>query len=179
MPRPHTFLRYQLNRSKTRNLASATLARLPTPQGQHVDTTFNLQRVRFEAIDGAALNAYRTWESSHFSWDDVVQWKAKELMYFDLSIWSDRELCGLCFANPNHSRKRIRVVRLEARPGGTHSLRGYIAPLALMAVEHYAQIVGSKTIEIQEPVQEAVPTYEKLGFMFDASGRLAKDLACT
>ncbi len=176
MPRPHTFLRYQLNRSKTRNLANATLARLPTPPGQSIDTTFNLRGARLEAIDAAALNAYHTWESSHFSWDDVVQWKAKELMYFDLSIWLDLELCGLCFANPNHSRMRMRIVRLEARPGGTHALRGYIAPLALMAVEHYAQIVGSQTIEIQEPMQGAVPTYEKLGFAFDASGRFTKDI---
>ena len=176
MPRPHTLLRYQLNRSKTRNIANATLARLPPSSRLTKHTGIDIQGVRLEAIDTAALNAYHTWESSHFSWDDVVQWKAKELMYFDLAIWLDLELCGLCFANPNHSRMRMRVVRLEATPGGTHSLRGYIAPLALMAVEHYAQIVGSKTIEIQEPMQGAVPTYEKLGFAFDASGRLAKDI---
>jgi hypothetical protein len=176
MPRPHTFLRYQLNRSKARNFANATLARLPTKWEHATGGIPNLTHVRFEAINGAALDAYHTWESPCFSWEEVVQWKAKELMYFDLSIWLDRELCGLCFANPNHSRLRMRIVRLEAKPGGDHSLRGYIAPLALMAVEHYVRIVGSKAIEIQEPLPGAVPAYEKLGFTFDGAGRLAKEI---
>lgn len=176
MPRPHTFLKYQLNRSKARNFANASIATLPRESGQAAGRNLNLSRVRFEPIDTAALHAYQTWEPAHFSWDEIVQWKAKELMYFDISIWSDRELCGLCFANPNHSRLRMRIVRLEAKPGRTHSLRGYIAPLALMAVEHYVRIVGSRTIEIQEPVAAAVPVYEKLGFTFDSSGRLAKPI---
>ncbi len=176
MPRPHTFLRYQLNRSKARKSANATLASLPTDLGHASDAKLDFSQVRFEAIDAAALDAYHTWESPRFSWEEVVQWKAKELMYFDVSIWLDRKLCGLCFANPNHSRLRMRIVRLEGSPDKSHPLRGHITPFTLIAVSHYASIIGSKTLEIQEPVTEVISTYQKNGFTFDSSGRLVMDV---
>ncbi|KAF1033705.1 MAG: hypothetical protein GAK37_00059 [Pseudomonas sp.] len=173
MPRPYTFLKYQLNRSRARAFANATIAQLTGGIATH-----DFAHVRFEAIDSSALDGFQTWDSPCFSWDDVVQWKAKELMYFDVSIWLARELCGLCFANPNHSRLRMRVVRLEASSNKDHPLRGRITPLALIAVNHYASIIGSQTLEIQEPEPEAIPTYQKNGFTFDSSGRLVMDVKC-
>ncbi|MHC8325495.1 hypothetical protein [Pseudomonas sp. LB1P83] len=93
-------------------------------------------------------------------------------MALDLAIWFGPELCGLCFANPNNSRLRVRIVRLEGKPGRPRRLKNRIAPLALIAVEHYARIIGSTLIEIQEPAEGAVPIYQKLGFEFDNEDRL-------
>lgn len=42
----------------------------------------------------------------------------------------------------------------------------------MIAVDHYAQIIGSQWIEIQEPAPGAIPVYRNLGFDFDSQGRL-------
>ena len=42
----------------------------------------------------------------------------------------------------------------------------------MIAVDHYAQIIGSQWIEIQEPAPDAIPVYRNLGFDFDSQGRL-------
>lgn len=99
-------------------------------------------------------------------------------MCFDLAIWFDLELCGLCFANPNQSRQRLKIVRLEGSSDKCHPLKSLIASLTLAAVTHYAQIIGSKQIEIQEPMQGAIPTYQQLGFKFDIQGRLVMLVEC-
>jgi len=134
----------------------------------------DLSRVRFEPIDAQALSACSRWDDPHFSWHDVVEWKAKEPMALDLSIWFEEQLCGLCFANPNKSRQRIRIVRLEGRPGKVHLLKRRIATLSILAIEHYAVILGSRFIEVQEPLTGAIPIYQQHGFYFDTERRLVK-----
>src|SRR5471032_489680 len=172
MPRERTYHRYQLYRSMARKLASTTLARLPDEQEQTGPVGLDLSRVRFEAIDAQALDAYEQWEDAHFSWNEVVEWKAKEPLALDIAIWFDEALCGLCFANPNNSRQRLRIVRLEGRPGEAHPLKSRIATLAMIAIDQYAQIIGSQYIEVQEPLEGAISIYQQLGFEFDSKGRL-------
>ncbi|WP_367616746.1 hypothetical protein [Pseudomonas farris] len=92
----------------------------------------------------------------------------------DIAIWFDEELCGLCFANPNNSRRRIRIVRLEGRPREVHPLKNRIAPLAILVIEQYAQMIGGRFIEVQEPLEGAISIYQQLGFYFDAEDRLVK-----
>lgn len=99
-------------------------------------------------------------------------------MGFDLAIWFDLELCGLCFANPNQSRLRVKIVRLEGKPDKDHPLKSRIATLTLTAVTHYARIIGSKQIEIQEPLKGAIAIYQKLGFEFNVEGRLVMLVEC-
>lgn len=103
---------------------------------------------------------------------EVVEWKAREPLALDIAIWFEEELCGLCFVNPNNSRRRIRIVRLEGRPGEIHPLKNRIATLAMIAIDQYAQIIGSKFIEVQEPSVGAISIYQQLGFKFDSDGRL-------
>ncbi|MCE6980331.1 hypothetical protein EI534_23735 [Pseudomonas frederiksbergensis] len=178
MPRERTHLRYQLYRSRARKLATATIARLHHELGQSGPVDLDLSKVRFEAINAQALNAYHHWNDPHFSWNEVVGWKTREPMGFDLAIWFDLELCGLCFANPNQSRLRVKIVRLEGKPDKDHPLKSRIATLTLTAVTHYARIIGSKQIEIQEPLKGAIAIYQKLGFEFDVEGRLVMLVEC-
>ncbi|MHC8298512.1 hypothetical protein [Pseudomonas sp. ZS1P83] len=174
MPRERTHLRYQLYRSRARKLAAVSIAALQEEKEQFGPTVLDLSKVRFEPIDAQALNACERWDDPHFSWHEVIGWKAKEPLALDLSIWFDEQLCGLCFANPNKSRQRIRIVRLERRPGKVHPLKKRIAPLSLLVIEQYATIIGSGVIEVQEPLKGAIPTYQQLGFYYDAERRLVK-----
>lgn len=168
MPRERTQLRYQLFRSKARTLAGVKTAQLQPALG--------FSGVRFDAIGAEALAAWTNWQDSYFSWDDVIVWKAKEPMALDLSIWFGDTLCGLCFANPNGSRQRIRIVRLEGRPEPDHPLKRRVASLALLAIEQYARIIGSRLIEVQEPLEGAISAYRQLGFYFDTQCRLVKEV---
>jgi len=155
------------------------LASLKTAQLQHElervgQTDLDLSKVRFEAINVQALKAWERWQDPHFAWNEVAGWKASEPLALDLAIWFEAELCGLCFSNPNNSRQRIRIVRLEGRPGEDHPLKKRIAPLALLVVEQYAKIIGSRFIEVQEPLKGAISIYQQFGFYFDAERRLVK-----
>lgn len=165
-------MRYQVYRSQARKQAGTTFAKLQRSLEQSDRVDVDHSRVRFEAIDAHALNAYETWLDPFFSWQDVIGWKAREPMGFDLAIWFDQELCGLCFANPNQSRLRVKIVRLEGQPGNNHPLKSRVATYALTAVIHFARIIGSKHIEIQEPLSGVIPLYRQLGFQFDSEGRL-------
>lgn len=173
MPKKHDFLRYQLYRSTALKLATATTRQWYEALGADETKEIDLTRVRFDTIDADALIAYQAWaQDSHFSWDEVPAWKSNEPRAFDLSIWYINELCGLCFANPNQSRLRVKIIRLEGQPGKAHPLKSRIGALTMIAVEHYARIIGSRWIEIQEPAAGAIPVYRDLGFSFDTCGRL-------
>ncbi|MDZ5434028.1 hypothetical protein T3H00_15315 [Pseudomonas fluorescens] len=176
MPRERTHLRYQLYKSQARKLAGIAIAQLQDELERACPTTLDLSKVRFEPIDTQALDASERWDDPHFSWREIVGWKAKEPLALDLSIWFDEQLCGLCFANPNNSRQRIRIVRLEGRPGEVHPLKKRIATLSILVIEHYAAIIGSRFIEVQEPLKGAIPIYQQHGFYFDAERRLVKAL---
>lgn len=161
MPKPRTRLKHQLFKSNARAAACSILANaLAEP-------------VAFKPIDARTLEALNDWgDESHFSWEEIPLWQAREPWSFDVSIWYGPQLCGLCFANPNQSRLRTRVVRLEGKPDSQHPLKNRIAALAMIAVEQYARAVGSQWLEIQEPAPGALKVYQELGFQFDAFGRL-------
>ncbi|WP_445179387.1 hypothetical protein [Pseudomonas sp. McL0111] len=174
MPRERTHLRYQLYKSQARKLAGIATRQLQYELECLGPTALDLREVCFEPIDANALIAFELWDDPHFSWNDVIGWKAREPLALDIAIWFGSELCGLCFANPNKSRQRIRIVRMEGRPEKQHPLKNRIAPLSILVIEEYARIIGSILMEAQEPFAGAVPIYQLLGFGFDIDGRLVK-----
>ncbi|MGL6241895.1 hypothetical protein [Pseudomonas sp.] len=176
MPRERTYLRYQLYKSRARKLAVASIAAQQEEKKQFGCTVLDLSKVRFEPIDAQALSACMHWEDPHYSWKEVTGWKAREPLALDIAIWFDVELCGMCFANPNNSRQRLRIVRLEGRQNEAHPLKNRIATLAMIVIEQYAQIIGSRLLEVQEPQEGAISIYQQLGFDFDTEGRLVKTL---
>ncbi|MGE8187184.1 hypothetical protein [Pseudomonas sp. NPDC086278] len=174
MPRERTHIRYQLYKSSARSLAATSAAELQRELEWAGPTYIDLSRVRFEPINAQALDACERWEDSHFLWSEIIGWKAKEPWSLDIAIWFEEELCGLCFANPNNSRQRIRIVRLEGSPREAHPLKNRIAALAISAIEHYALIIGSRFIDVQEPLEGAIPIYKRLDFNEDTEGRLVR-----
>ncbi|MGE8151498.1 GNAT family N-acetyltransferase [Pseudomonas vancouverensis] len=163
-------------RSRARKIAEASASQLQQSLERGGPTALDFSKVHFEPIDARALKAFEHWDDPHFSWNEVIGWKTREPLALDIAIWYEDELCGLCFVNPNNSRQRIRIVRLEGRPNEPHPLRNRIATLAMIAIEQYAFFLGCQIIEVQEPNEGAVSIYLQLGFEFDSEGRLVKTL---
>lgn len=90
MPRERTHLRYQLYRSRARQLAATSAAQLQ--DGRTGSTGIDLSHVRFEAINAQVLEACERWEDPHFLWDEVIGWKAKEPLSLDIAISTAAEL---------------------------------------------------------------------------------------
>ncbi|MDC6383508.1 N-acetyltransferase [Pseudomonas graminis] len=123
-------------------------------------------------IDPAALAISDEWERCPYPWRAVPEWKLKDPKGLDLALWHAQELCGLCYATPRRSRLRIKIILLEGQPTGTHPLKGLVAPLMLMAVRVYAQLLRCKVIQIERPEPGVVNYYQALGFEFDTAGCL-------
>jgi hypothetical protein len=134
----------------------------------------NLALVTLGPITDRALDETLTWSEAggRFPWEGVATWKARDPKAFDISIWYDAELCGLCYASPRRSAIRIKLLLLEGRPGDSHPLKGYVLGLALTAIAHYARSLGLQFIEVDAPLEGAIPMYLAVGFVFDLAGRL-------
>lgn len=131
-------------------------------------------RIRYEPIMQVALDQCYLWgsEAQLYPWEDIPGWKNRDGKAFDLSLWYDHELCGLCFATPKSSTLSIKVVLLEGKPDVTHPLRGEVAGLVLIAISRYARMLKLREIEIFKPDLGAVQWYRHLGFDFDDQRRL-------
>ncbi|MGB3123827.1 MAG: N-acetyltransferase [Pseudomonas sp.] len=163
-------LKYVVFQSQSRKSA---LASFVNEWGKLGDQSLDASKVRFDVIDAHAVEAFYLWGGdAQFPWEDVHEWKAMDVKGFDLSIWHDGQLCGLCYATPRDSNVTIKIVLLEGSPDREHPLKGLIAALALSAIDTYARVLGCCCIEIQEPRPDVVPTYERLGFGYDKKRRL-------
>lgn len=124
------------------------------------------RQVRFEPIDGAALEAVLSWESHRFPWEGTGRSKKKNPKAFDLALWFADRLCGLCFAEPNGSKTLIRIMLLESDPDPLHPLKGAVTTMILIAINQYAKQCRSTAIEVVEPLAEVIPHYLSLGFEY-------------
>ncbi|MCO6057957.1 N-acetyltransferase [Pseudomonas sp. MOB-449] len=171
MSRPkNNDLKYQAYRSAARKLAFELVKSEPGFQRDGIDPNL----IRYEPITHDAISASLLWgeEATLYPWEDVPEWKVKDRKCFDLSLWYDMELCGMCYATPRASCITIKIVLLEGKPDRTHPLRGLVAPLSLLAIDNYARMLGCQEIEIQDPEPGAVEWYEELGFTYDKDRRL-------
>ncbi|WP_205297992.1 hypothetical protein [Pantoea sp. Cy-639] len=167
-------LRYQVYRSQARKLAHQALCTsqlVPRP-GLDID------KVCLEPICHKTIDALQQWgeQTHHFPWEEVPRWVECDLKGFDLALWSARALCGLCYASPRQSRRCIKIILFEGRPG-LNPLRGLVASLSLLAVAEYARMLKYSRIEIQQPDPGAVPLYRSLGFARDPAGHLVIPVA--
>lgn len=162
--------RYQIWRSEARKAAQDLARENQNLIDRGVDTT----QIHFDSITKSAIDASYLWgdEATLYPWDEVHEWRQKDSRGFDIALWFEQELCGLCYATPRKSKLCIKIVILEGKPDRTHPLRGAVAALTLTAIESYAVLIGCFEIEVQEPAAGAIPVYESLGFSYDPTGRL-------
>ncbi|WP_277462614.1 hypothetical protein [Pseudomonas entomophila] len=166
----HRGLRYQVYRSQARMLAHEAFSTGACSPGTELDA----EKVRFEPIGHGAIEALQLWgrQTHHFPWEEVPRWTDRDFKGLDVSLWSARELCGLCYASPRRSSHCIKIILLEGNPGPTNPLRGLVASLSLLAVIEYARMLRCSQIEVQQPDPGAEPLYLSLGFSRDPAGRL-------
>lgn len=170
MARTQNSLKYQVYRSAAMQFATEAFSQVPDVQGVEL----NIALVTLEPITDRALDETLTWSEAGglFPWEAVPSWKARDPKAFDISMWYDAELCGLCYASPRRSAIRMKLLLLEGRPGDPHPLKGYVLGLALTAIAHYARSLGLQFIEVDAPLEGAIPMYLAVGFAFDEHGRL-------
>jgi hypothetical protein len=164
-----TVLRNQSYKSNARMLAYKIFVEDCKSRARKLNT----EAVRFEPITPAAITACHPWmEAALYPWENVPDWKCKDAKGLDLAIWYEKKLCGLCYATPRKSTICIKIVLLQGHPDRSHPLRGLIAPMALLATDTYARMLGCNEIEIQDPDPNVLPYYQTLGFSFDQTNRL-------
>lgn len=136
----------------------------------------NASRVYMAEIDGIALGMLDGWPSHHFyeRWLQVPRLRRGQWKSFDVALYHDGTLCGLCFATAKRSKRRIKLVLLEGCPDPGHPLKGFVAAFMILAVENYAKMIDIPQILIPDPIPGAVPHYLKLGFVYDSDGQLVK-----
>lgn len=172
MKRPRVSdLKLQIFRSTAMQLAKEYLA---ASSIEFAQKGIDAQHIRYEPITQEALDQCYLWgsEAQLYPWEAVPAWKQRDAKAFDLSLWYDRELCGLCFATPKSSALTIKVILLEGKPDVSHPLKGEVAALALIAISRYARMLKLSEIEILEPHPGAIEWYRGLGFNFDDQRRL-------
>ncbi len=164
-------LRLQVFRSTAMQMAHEMLLEAPD---ELLEKGIDPQRIRYEPITQIALDHSYLWGpgAELFPWEDVPDWKRKDPKSFDISLWYDQDLCGLCYASPKNSAICIKIILLEGKPDVTHPLKGEVASLALIAIDKYARMLGCSEIEIQDPAPGVIGWYKELGFDFDGKGRL-------
>lgn len=164
-----TDLRNQTFKSNARKLTYQAFIKNIAPRALKMDVA----AVRFEPITAAALEKCHLWEGATiYPWDHIPDWKRKDAKGLDLAIWYGQNLCGLCYATPRRSALCLKVVLLQSDPYRSHPLRGLIAPIAILAADFYARMLGCREIEIQAPDPNVVFYYRDLGFDFDHNNRL-------
>lgn len=161
--------KWQLYASNARKKATEIAHALHAQFEAHgfLDLT-DYRQVRFEPIDGAALEAVLNWENHRFPWEDTARSKKKHPKAFDLALWFADRLCGLCYAEPNGSKTLIRIVLLESDPDPLHPLKGAVTTMILIAINQFAKQCNSTAIEVVEPLEEVLPHYLALGFEYKA-----------
>lgn len=129
--------------------------------------------VRFDTIDTAAMDAYNEWPSpvAGYPWESVHDWKQRDSKGLDLALWYDTQLCGLCYATPRGSKLTITIILLERSAGPGNPLQGLVMAMMVFTILTYAEILGCKEIEVQDPDPGAVEHYEEQGFEVQGAGK--------
>lgn len=136
----------------------------------------NAKHLYMGPIERPALDMLYEWTTCQFfeRWHEVPRLKRGQLKSFDVALYHDGVLCGLCFATPKRSKRRIKLMLLESCPNPGNPLKGFVAAFMLLAVENYAKMIEIPQILIPDPLPGAVPLYLKLGFVYDSNGQLVK-----
>ena len=121
--------------------------------------------LEFVPIDERALEAYAATNANwQFDWLEWYRhfWR-NDPDRFDIAIWQNGELCGLAAGRPSTGNDNVTIYVLERRRDCLR-LKGWIAQIVTDVAEAYAKVLGKQRVKLKDPVQEAIPTYERLGF---------------
>jgi hypothetical protein len=132
----------------------------------------DVRSLELSEIDETALECWEiAWPRFHpgahydgnFPWRAIAQQIRPTPRRFDLAIWLDFGLCGLCAGMASKNDAHVAINFIE-RFHGPNPLKGLIVPIAVECADAYAYILGKRTLKVRNPLDGVLPTYEALGF---------------
>lgn len=121
------------------------------------------RRFSLTGIGAYELTDWQTWPVKHFEWQEVVDDFRPYLKRFEIAIWQNAKLLGMAIGRPSDGPDNVTLHFLERR-WGENPLKGWIAEIATDATDNYARILGKQWVRLKNPIKEAIPKYESLGF---------------
>jgi hypothetical protein len=124
-------------------------------------------------ITGITPHALETFQSQWdhdlrvVDWDwheEVKTWRRRRPSYWEIAIWHKQTLCGLVLGGPSRRRGRLYVEGIEGNPG-SNPLKKHIIPIALLASERYAALIGSKEVWLVNPEPKLLDIYARAGYL--------------
>ncbi len=109
-------------------------------------------------------------------WPFLMMAWVKEPRRLDCALWSRKELCGLMIGEATDSRNAVHVRYIEGWPRPLHPFKGRVAGAMVTVAEAYAREVGATVVRLLHPDLAVVPHYARLGYQFEAGGRLDGNL---
>ncbi len=145
--------------------AALRAAKMLLPNSGSID----LRLVDFEAL--AAAKKWAASPSRFLDWDwagGYRDFRFRHPKRFELAIWHESALVGLCLGRPTYHGGGLRLDFAEASPEGRAI---QIMPIMLFAMTGYATAIGASEIRLVHPVNEQVRKYyESLGLTYVAKG---------
>ncbi len=143
--------------------------------------------LRIMPINENALSFWRiVWQSfpsaedGGFNWEEAHGRLWNRPNRYEVAVWSGPVLCGLALGHTSPEKQDVCINLLERLSVPGNPLIGYIAPIVFTAASFYGNILKSQRLKIKNPVDGALPYYEKLGFSLaervDGSTYYAKEI---
>ena len=88
----------------------------------------------------------------------------------DLALWDGQQLCGLMMSRLSDRKEWLSITHLEGAPVA-HSLKGQLAPVAVVAADIYAALIHEEDelgrqpdVRILNPLPQSMAVYERCGY---------------
>lgn len=102
--------------------------------------------------------------SGGFPWDRIFYQVRSTPRRFDVAIWDGDILCGLCVGMASRGDSNITVKWVERLETHPNALAGLVAEIALTAAEHYAKVLGKKSVRLKNPLPGTEGLYQSMRF---------------
>ena len=171
------FARYRVHRKHTRELLEE--------EAFHV---FKL-RVNVVTIDEDILRRVRQEWAGHlerkvdWDWEKGIvdrMWR-KNARGLDLGFVVEGQLCGLAAARMSDAKRWLSLTHIEGAPM-EHPLKGRVLPLVINGLYIYRALANTEEtlkstgIRVLNPLDEALPCYEKQGYTLSTSSKRLRSI---
>lgn len=104
--------------------------------------------------------------SSRAAWDWEPEYKAykNKPKRYEMSVWVDDQLCGLCYGFASQHGSKVRMNLIEPTPVRPSPLGEAVFPILSFGATIYANLIEADEVWILDPVQGAVDYYKSQGF---------------
>lgn len=133
--------------------------------------------LRLADIDRRALEVWsRSWSGRHrfgaggWDWPTLIERQPRRAAILSVAIWYGDDLCGLALGhasrpNANSIRRTVTLTHVERRPEPPDvPLRRRVIPISIAVAEGYGLLLGASRVRLQNPDQNLLRHYERLGF---------------